>query len=266
MNTIVQQIHSFDDLEKSFMIYNLRTFIPQYTQNNNGFFFNLTNYDKNTMDKIRKCIQVIQDNRKIISDSNKEREFMMNNYKNIVNTNVQQKNTDNIDIKRIFDYTNIHLDITPQIKLSSYQDPDVLIQKHKKKLALICTNYSKRLNILKKYKQSFNNENTYGGTDTISGDHSDKFEYSEYNENDQYYPGLDNELYGSNDFRNHVNDIDNESVSSIQSYSTEIDNNEDLSNSEIQRRLSICREILIEQGYVFDQGAYDILEYQEYLL
>jgi hypothetical protein len=255
MNTLVQQIHSFNDLEKSYMIHNLRTFIPQYTENKNGFFFNLTDYNKSTLDKIRECIKVILDNRVIISNSNKERESILNDYRNREVT--EEKNTENVkNIKCITDYTNIHLSVTMWVDNSIYLDPDALLMKHKKNNTATACN--KKLFDILKNNTSSGSTSTYQFKDELSNHTSDFCDYTQDHDAE-----LDETI--PIESINYNDDSDNESMSSVSSYYTEPESiTEELSTTEIYRRMSICRQILIEKGLTFNEGLYDILEYQEY--
>jgi hypothetical protein len=258
MNLLVQQIHTLDDLEKSYMIHNLRTFIPQHTRNTNGFFFNLTFHDKHVVEKIRSCLKVIMDNRKIIDESTKERDSIISEYKSHVLTKVKINQPLFVDTKIKSDYSNIQITIK-EPEVFNYQDPLLLFQNYNKKLN------EKNKQIMKILNKKKNN--AHYSTDSSKSYCDDKYNTNQsFDDNNDYYDTIDDmDDIGiiDSDFNNEYSDNISEcSDSTIQSYHTE---NNSLTTSEIYRRLGVYRELLIEKGYVFDELAYEILQFQPYL-
>lgn len=256
MNTILQQIHTFDDLEQSYMIHNLRTLDIPYVKNTNGFFFNLTNYNRTIIQKINEYINIILNNRKIILESNQERQQILNEYKQIAQVKkdkhlfLQQNNT---NINHNPDYTNITLDIQPITKSEVYVDIDKLILDYNKKQSILFKNTFKFLQF--KYKNNETSSNTENDVSISYLNHSDEHSIYESTvcELDMDYTDVENDN----------NDNDNDS---IMSYESEQDIKcYIMAKEEINKRLTICRNALVEKGFQFDVGAYDILEYEPYI-
>lgn len=258
MNNILQQIHTFDQLEQSYMIHNLRILDIPYVKNANGFFFNLTNYNRTIIQKINECIDIILNNRKIIQRSNQERDQILNEYKQIAKVKkdkhlfLQQNNT---NTHHNPNYTNITLDIQPIKKNEVYVDIDKLILDYNKKQNVLFKNTFKSLQFKYKTNETCSDKDTsvsyLNHSDEHSLNESTCYELESVHENMDY-------IENDND-----NDNDNDSIIS---YESEQDISEYImAKEEINRRLTICRNALIEKGFQFDIGAYDILEYEAYI-
>jgi hypothetical protein len=143
---IINKIKRLNDKEKHHILYILQKNNIEYTKNSNGYFFNLDKVDRPIIDKINKCVDLIEKNREIIKDLDKKRDMHLQFYKQLIEDKLQetiQLKRKNIQDKLIIQSENDNF--TNFIKKKSKKrrrtipgcdinedDPDVLMKSYMK--------------------------------------------------------------------------------------------------------------------------------------
>jgi len=81
---IISRINNLSHKEKYHILNILNANDIEYTKNTNGYFFNFLKIDNNTLDKIIKCLQLIEQNVNLIKEMDKKRNDLINSYKIII--------------------------------------------------------------------------------------------------------------------------------------------------------------------------------------
>lgn len=126
--------------EKSHILNILKKYNIEYTKNSNGYFFNLNDYivKYNILDKILKCIYLIESKRDIIAAMDKKRDDHLEYYRSLIDDKLKEtinsKNKHYIDKLLIHEF-NINISIKKplsKIKDQSNMNPDILMNEYSK--------------------------------------------------------------------------------------------------------------------------------------
>lgn len=282
---IINRVNKLDNKEKLHILNILKINGVDFTKNTNGYFFNLTNVEDEIVNKIVKCIELIETNRDLIRKIDKRRGELLEYYKKII-----QEKIDNNIKKRKNEYTNnlllretntsIKLNIKRILKIkkrSNFKgDPDEMIKEYNK---LLTKNEKDQVyyNIILKIKAYNNNmKNDKKKEKTQTYDHISDFDDEEVEldiddeyigddleeihdieleddeDEDAYYKDdIDEEDENENENENE-NDKENEN---------DIEMEEDL---ETETNMNFYKNLLNKKGFAFDNKL--VLGYQEYIL
>lgn len=131
---MIHKVKIFNQKEKTHILNILKSSGMSFTKNNNGYFFNLTNIESETLETVNKCVELIEHNRGLIRKRDQKRDETMQVYKRIIDDRVAQtilqKQMENIHKLTIKDcHVNILMTISKPTKSSEYIDPDELIKR-----------------------------------------------------------------------------------------------------------------------------------------
>lgn len=90
IKTIISRIKNLSDKEKLHILSILQKNNVEYAKNSNGYFFNLEKVDKNILNKLSKCVDLIETNRDLISALDKKRDSHMEYYKSLIESKLNQ--------------------------------------------------------------------------------------------------------------------------------------------------------------------------------
>jgi len=137
---VIQRISKLQNKEKIHILNILRMSKVEFTKNSNGYFFNFLNIDKNIVDEICNCLDLIEKNSDILKELERRRSELLNYYKNLIeerlNNNIKQRRNEYIKKLYIKNDSNLQITIKPKSKIKrryKYDvnvDPDVLIKEY----------------------------------------------------------------------------------------------------------------------------------------
>lgn len=137
LKSIISRTHQLSPKEKVHVLKILQENGIDFTKNENGFFFNLSNLDTKITKQILECVDLIEKNRQCIQDINDKREQLLLQYKSMFEEKLrishQEKQTEYINNIILRDYSNIDIVVT-RIKKNQRRmfphldDPDDIIK------------------------------------------------------------------------------------------------------------------------------------------
>lgn len=84
IKNIITRINGLTAKEKIHILKILNSYNIQYSQNSNGYFFNLADVNNVILSQICNCLTLIEENRDILKQMNDKREKMIFHYKNLI--------------------------------------------------------------------------------------------------------------------------------------------------------------------------------------
>ena len=84
VKNIISRINNLSHKEKYHILNILNANDIEYTKNTNGYFFNFLKIDSITLDKLIKCLELIEQNINLIKNMDKKRNDLINSYKIII--------------------------------------------------------------------------------------------------------------------------------------------------------------------------------------
>lgn len=116
VKNIIYRINKLSHKEKNHILNILKANDIEYTKNTNGYFFNFLKIDDNTIDKIIKCLELIEKNCNLIKEMDKRRNDLIKHYKVIIEeklkSSFEKRKNDYIKYLSLQIYnTNINYDI-----------------------------------------------------------------------------------------------------------------------------------------------------------
>lgn len=135
LRELISKIKRLTTKEKHHILSIFKKYNVEYTKNSNGYFFNLDKIDIDVLDKVSKCVDLIEEKRELITTLDKKRDSYLQYYKNLI----ENKLKETINKKRE-DYIK-QLVLVPSeefIKKKSVKkvarfsnlDPDILMKEH----------------------------------------------------------------------------------------------------------------------------------------
>lgn len=136
---LITKVKRLTTKEKYHILSIFKKYNIEFTKNSNGYFFNLDKIDDNIIDKVSKCVDLIEQKRELITSLDKKRDYYLEYYKTLI----ESKLKDTINKKR-----NNYLEQLVLIpsenfiskkkkkfisRVSITEDPDVLMKEHLKK-------------------------------------------------------------------------------------------------------------------------------------
>lgn len=282
---IISRINKLNNKEKLHILNILKTNNVDYSQNSNGYFFNMIKIEEHIFDKICKCLNLIEKNRDLIKEMDKRREELLIFYKKIIEKKLQ----DSIEFRKsqytqkliLKDFkTNIclHKKRIMKIKYKDYLnsgllDAEVVVKEYFKARNTFAkdTVYHRLSSRMKAFKS-----NKY--VDTSKNDNADGEEISSGGIVDEDI-NIDIEIddvdvaineYNETDLHSELSDLDNQSIVSeeITEISLETENKKLKQIEETQTDLNLIfyRNLLNKQGFEFDDDKRCMIVYQDYIV
>lgn len=140
---IVSRIAKLNKKEKLHILNILKTHQKDYTKNAYGYFFNLATIEDDALDKVCKCLELIEKNRDLIWEMDKRRDDVLIYYKSLIEeklkSTIADKHTKYANMLRIHPMnSDLSISFRRVIKIRKrvhYDedvDPDVLMKEHMK--------------------------------------------------------------------------------------------------------------------------------------
>jgi hypothetical protein len=191
LRDLISNIKRLTTKEKHHILSIFKKYNVEYTKNANGYFFNLDKIDYDILDKVYKCVNLIEEKRELITTLDKKRDSYLEYYKNLI----ENKLKETINKKRD-DYIK-QLILTPSdmcIKKKSVKrvirfsnlDPDILMKEHSRPKKYHKNSVYFRLNqkivaLSRRYNRGKSNSKAArdgggGGDDDIEGGGDDDIE------------------------------------------------------------------------------------------
>lgn len=137
LRELISKIKRLTSKEKHHILSIFKKYNIEFTKNSNGYFFNLDRIDDSILDKVSKCVDLIEQKRELITSLDKKRDSYLEYYKNLIENKL--KETIN---KRREHYINqlvliqheipIRKKVKKSVKIISNVDPDILMKEHSK--------------------------------------------------------------------------------------------------------------------------------------
>jgi hypothetical protein len=137
LRELISKIKRLNVKEKQHILSVFKKYNVEYTKNSNGYFFNLDKIDYTILDKVSKCVDLIEEKRELITTLDKKRDSYLEYYKNLI----ENKLKDTVNKKRI-EYINqlvlipsdnyIKKKVTKKVTRFGNLDPDILMKEHNK--------------------------------------------------------------------------------------------------------------------------------------
>lgn len=136
LNLLISKVKCLSQKEKYHILNIFKKHEVKYTKNTNGYFFNLEKVDLHIIQKVIKCIDLIENEREIISEMDKKRELHLEYYKSLIDSKLKERillqNNQYIN-KLILNNSNEIL-IKKKCKVKKHNnlniDPDILIKEY----------------------------------------------------------------------------------------------------------------------------------------
>jgi hypothetical protein len=266
LRELISKIKRLTVKEKHHILSIFKKYNVEYTKNSNGYFFNLDKINNNILDKVFKCVDLIEEKRELITTLDKKRDTYLEYYKNLIENKLKEtinkKKQDyikqlilipsNISIKKKF---------VKKVARFSNLDPDVLMKEHNKSKKYNKSSVFYRINqriveISRKYRRISNkstrdDDDDYPNVNSEKGDAGegtnidldiDDGDLDDVDDNGGMV-GLDDELQDiiGEEYLDETNDgKDTSSIDDYGYYSEVMDENEyykDVNNSETESNI-----------------------------
>lgn len=277
---LIAKVKLLSEKEKLHILSIFKKHNVNFTKNTNGYFFNLEKIDSYIIEKVIKCIDLIENKRDIISELDKKRDTHLEYYKCLIESklkdNILLKNTKYINELILIPYQNdiiISKKNKAVIKSKYDGDPDILIkeylklQKYDKKSI-----YYKIIQTMKynKRKRVNNNkqkvDNTSGNVEENEDNNND-----DENEIEEHFEEVDNEKHSSEINEPDENDELDEADELHRVHNTSeteetLDDSDDDEIEEINSEdLDYYKHLLKQNGFIFDDDKNVIMIEEEYI-
>jgi hypothetical protein len=137
LRELISKIKRLTSKEKHHILSIFKKYNVEFTKNSNGYFFNLDKIDDEILDKVSKCVDLIEQKRELITALDKKRDSYLEYYKNLI----ENKLKETINKRRehyinqlilIPDENPIRKKIKKSVRIMSTIDPDILMKEHNK--------------------------------------------------------------------------------------------------------------------------------------
>ena len=282
---VIQRISKLQNKEKIHILNILRMSKVEFTKNSNGYFFNFLNIDKNIVDEICNCLDLIEKNSDILKELERRRSELLNYYKNLIeerlNNNIKQRRNEYIKKLHIKNDWNLQITIKPKSKIKrryKYDvntDPDVLIKDYiKSKNTFNKNGVYHRIVTSIKFIKNKSRRDIKAADDVIKDDINDDTGYEDTKDDESVIDNTTDELYLENEDNNsNKDDNDNEDYvlddmlenddkeEVIEDQEEEQEDEEDIK----QMNFLYYKKLLRDQGFKFNDNKDCFLIYQDYI-
>jgi len=284
---IISRINNLSHKEKYHILNILNANDIEYTKNTNGYFFNFLKIDNITLDKLIKCLELIEQNINLIKNMDKKRNDLINSYKIIIeeklkssfekrkneyikhlSVQIYQTNI-SYNIKRIFHIRKNAKFSTnncnqAELMLKEYQKSQTKFQKNSVYHRIYCTIRMNKRYTEPKIENESNNNNTIDDiNDEIENiDEIENYETNiseDENKSEILSDEYDDDDHDHDNMSYHSENSDNETE--ISKTSNKITPKEKKEND-----INYYKNLLYQQGFVFDNNKTCFLIKENYIL
>lgn len=296
LKDVINRISKLTTKEKIHILNILKIHNIDFTKNINGYFFNLSSVNDEVIQKIIKCLELIECNRDLIKEMDKRREQLLNYYKTLIentlkktieerkkeyiefltlrrennNMYIEKKRIYKINVRKIADPEEYMKDFykskNKYDKTSVYYKLLIKLKRNSGNSNYNATNHDDDIisisggSELSDYISEIDNDNDNDNIDIIEDNENDKItdledEFDELNK--------DNDIISEEDINEDINDDNN------------IENEYDLEIEDtlIQKQknpiriddMSFYKNLLSQQGFIFNEYSKCLLIYQSYI-
>lgn len=297
VTNIVSRISKLNKKEKLHILNILKTHQKDYSKNAYGYFFNLATIDADVLEKVRKCLALIETNRDLIWEMDKRRDDVLMYYKSLIEerlkTTIAEKHSKYINMIRIHPLkSDLSISFRRVIKIKKRVcsdenvDPDVLMKEHTKTKKyprnsvyhrlMTCCKALKSNNIIR--KETEDGDIGDAVPDIDSTEYADIYSDAVGGDSDGVVEQCDDA-----DLKNEFNDIQSSKESDSESVDESVDNPSEVNNdngeeseeedthttTEIEatkkqeEKMIFYRRLLNMKGFEFDKTS--MLKREEYI-
>jgi len=272
---VIERVHNLSSKEKLHILNILKIHNKSYTQNANGYFFNMYDVEADVLNKIHKCLELIEQNSDVINEMDRRRDELLAYYKKVIQekitaslTKLKDDFAKKITLKPCANNINIVVSRKFMIKKKDYgtQDPDVLMKEYASRNVFpknsIFYRMKTRMKEMSTGRIKHKKEESEKDVDTENLNNDEEGEDNEIEQND-----LDNEELQLQD---QEDDMDNCEIKSQEEEMSEIsdedsDEEEEESDKGVEKQVMFYKKLLNSSGFVFDEDIRCNLVYQEYI-
>lgn len=282
---MIRDIKTFDNEEHCYFNNILKSGGMQYTKNNNGVFYNISEIDIALYKKVEIAIDFIKKNKCKLKEMESKREQLIKTYVNEIKDRQEKKHEsermaliNSIKLKKGGGCDNISINIISD-KKDEYVDPDVLIKEYESRFKIKKNTVWSRIMWCMKYSSSSVKQGKTRQEDNISSGDNINININEEDDNfsvnsHDFFDEIDEEieLFGeeldNDDFKDLT--MENPNDDDIQ-YDNDNDNDNDnitnqyMLNRTLLDKIDSYRCELSKQGFIFNVDNFCILEKEEYI-
>jgi hypothetical protein len=273
---LIDRIGKLNKKEKLHILNILKPHDKEYTQNTNGYFFNLANVSDDVIRKVMRCLQLIEKNRHLLQEMDARRDSLLKYYKSLIEDKLKLSIADlrNIYINKISVkpcQSNFSMKIERKMKINrrieiSDASIDELMKEHMKGQKYVKDSVYYRLN--SRIKTIRSGRKNISRKDDVEEDinsntiqvqlQSDNGGGSENVEEDNFSEDFKEENYDEID---EVSEHSNE-TESIQEEDTKTETETECVND----KLTFYKRLLNTKGFKFDDNKHCFLVTEPYIL
>lgn len=268
LNLLISKVKCLSQKEKYHILNIFKKHEVKYTKNTNGYFFNLEKVDLHIIQKVIKCIDLIENEREIISEMDKKRELHLEYYKSLIDSKLKERillqNNQYINTLILNNSSEIIIKKKCETKKCNNfnTDPDILIKeyvsskKYNKKHIFYKITQTMRTKRPKNTKISINNYSI--------GNIEDENEREDEQENEQE----EFECNEDNEVEQKTSEIDADRETSFDNDDIRVESDD--SDNEIEEDINVYdfeyyKDILKKKGYLFNEDKNVIMAKEKYI-
>lgn len=135
LRDLISKIKRLTPKEKHHILSIFKKYNVEFTKNSNGYFFNLNQIDDDILDKVSKCVDLIEQKRELITTLDQKRDAHLEYYKNLIenklNETINKKREQYINkLILIPSETYIKKKIIKRVSMFHNLDPDILMKEY----------------------------------------------------------------------------------------------------------------------------------------
>lgn len=289
VKNIILRINHLSHKEKHHILNILKANNIEYTKNTNGFFFNFLKIKDDTVDKIIKCLELIEKNCNLIKEMDKRRNDLIKHYKIIIEeklkTSFEKRRNEYIKYLSLKNHeTNIHYNIKRVIHIRRNKK---FLTKNSNQAELMLKEYQKLQTKFKKnsvYHRIYstiksNKRYTEPKVDNESNDVNDDYKIIDENNDEIEIEENIDEIENIEEIEHYISDDENKSEISYISENSN-DNSDDSDHEttittitnkntikqKIETDIKFYKNLLYQQGFSFDDNKKCFLVRETYIL
>jgi hypothetical protein len=137
LRELISKIKRLTVKEKHHILSIFKKYNIEYTKNSNGYFFNLDKIDYDILDKVSKCVDLIEEKRELITTLDKKRDSYLEYYKNLIENKLKEtinKKKEDYIAQLVLIPSNISIKKKSVKRVTRFSnlDPDILMKEHNK--------------------------------------------------------------------------------------------------------------------------------------
>lgn len=280
---VIVRINKLHSKEQLHILNILKTNDVKFSKNSNGYFFNFIDINNETLDKIYKCLELIESNTDLLKEMDKRRNELLLYYKQLIedklNAKIKIKKDNYIQKLKLLD-SNIKFNIkrvnkiNKRILYDKNMDIDIVMKEYLKSKS----KYKKdsvyyKINSKIRYKKSFEIKKSEREDyeECVNVENIDIDENLDEPLDEPLDDQLDESDFVKDDFSQDEfeNSCDNTHDNDNENDNTEDDilsDNDKTNEIEMELEMDFYRKLLNQQGFVFDDNKRCLLQPEEYII